>query len=631
MVSEKILTVPDEIQNYEPYYITGNQYVSLPMIQPNSGGIECINIISMTARSLIEFYGDESQPFLSPYIVIDGNELDFAEKLEWKYENYWIPAFSYKNKTFEYTGKLVAPFGLKGFVYIFNVRNTSLERKNIKLGIRGRWKTVKQTIYTDRLIKTRNYVYFDHWTDSLVMETIPGLSLAAVALSASQKLDKCIYRSGKKAVKESESEIVFGNRDSDFMEFIMEKQIMLAPDCNFELAFYVGVNSERDGVRTVVVDLKRNGFKNLYNATLNWLRQHSLKLQNPRLTEVMNKNLFFNYFFSVGNTIDTEECVMMTSRSPRYYVSAAYWPRDTFLWSFPGLLLIDRDRAKEVLEAGYARHVKNAGVHSHYINGSVLYPGFELDQLCSYIIALEQYLKTTGDNEILENSAIKKGIRHIFKELLNQKHENKTIFKTFLDPSDDPVTFPYLIYDNALVYRTLLFISKIDEELRIQAHRLAQELKQVVMEFGVVETDKGKMFAWSIDMKGNYKLYDNPPGSLMLLPYHGFCSVSDKIFINTLKWIYSEQNEFMVSSGKFRGLASAHAKHPWILSLCNQLLSTKPEQAGKFLEEAFMDNGFACETVDSKTGIAKTGCAFATCAGFLAYALYTAFGEKVSK
>lgn len=631
MVMEKILTLPDEIQNYKPYYITGNQYVSLPMIQPNSGSIECINVISMAARSLIEFYGDESHPFLSPYIIIDGNELDFSEKLEWKYENYWIPVFSYKNKTFEYTGKLVAPFGAKGFIYIFNVRNTSIETKNIKLGIRGRWKTVKQTIYTDRLINARNYVYFDHWTDSLVMETMPGLSLAAVALSASQKLDKCVYRSGKKTMKKSENEIVFCNLNSDFMDFIMEKQIMLPPSCNFELAFYVGVNSERDGARTVVVDLKRQGFENLYNKTLNWLRQHSLRLQNSRLTEVMNKNLFFNYFYSIGNTIDTEECVMMTSRSPRYYVSAAYWPRDTFLWSFPGLLLIDKNRAKEVLVAGYSRHVKNAGIHSHYINGCVLYPGFELDQLCSYIIALEQYLKASGDNEILKNSAIKKGIRHIFKELLNHKHESKTIFKTFLDPSDDPTTFPYLIYNNALVYRALLFISKIDKELRTQAYRLAQELKQVVMEFGVIETDKGKIFAWSIDMKGNYKLYDNPPGSLMLLPYHGFCSVNDKIFINTLKWIYSEQNEFMVSSGKFQGLGSAHAKHPWILSLCNQLLSTEPEQARKFLEEAFMDNGFACETVDSKTGIAKTGCAFATCAGFLAYALYTAFGEKVSK
>lgn len=402
MVLEKILTVPDEIQNYESYYITGNQYVSLPMIQPSNGGIECINVVSMSARSLIEFYGDKSRPFLSPYIIIDGDEIDFTEKLEWKYENYWLPIFSYKSKTFEYTGKLIAPFGLKGFVYVFNVRNTSIEGKNLQLGIRSRWKTVKQTIYTERLIKGQNHVYFDRWTNSLVMETVPGFSLAAVAISASQELDKCIYWLGEKAVKGSQNEIVFDNQDSDFMEFIMEKQIMLAPGCDFELAFYVGVNSERDGAKAVVVDLKRNGFKNLYNVTLDWLKQHSLKLQNPRLTEVMNKNLFFNYFFSVGNTIDTEECVMVTSRSPRYYVSAAYWPRDAFLWSFPGLLLIDIERAKEVLKAGFTRHIKNAGVHSHYINGSVLYPGFELDQLCSYIIALEQYFKATGDDEILE-------------------------------------------------------------------------------------------------------------------------------------------------------------------------------------------------------------------------------------
>ncbi len=34
----------------------------------------------------------------------------------------------------------------------------------------------------------------------------------------------------------------------------------------------------------------------------------------------------------------------MTSRSRSYYVCAAYWARDACLWSFPGLLLVDRRR-----------------------------------------------------------------------------------------------------------------------------------------------------------------------------------------------------------------------------------------------------------------------------------------------
>jgi hypothetical protein len=41
-----------------------------------------------------------------------------------------------------------------------------------------------------------------------------------------------------------------------------------------------------------------------------------------------------------------------------------------------------------------------------------------------------------------------------------------------------------------------------------------------------------------------------------------------------------------------------------------------------------MDNGIACESVHEETGECETGEAFATCAGFLAYALDTAFGQN---
>ena len=44
-----------------------------------------------------------------------------------------------------------------------------------------------------------------------------------------------------------------------------------------------------------------------------------------------------------------------------------------------------------------------------------------------------------------------------------------------------------------------------------------------------------------------------------------------------------------------------------------------------------MDNGIACESVDETTGECTTGEAFATCAGFLAYAIYHAFFEEKEK
>ena len=56
------------------------------------------------------------------------------------------------------------------------------------------------------------------------------------------------------------------------------------------------------------------------------------------------------------------------------------------------------------------------------------------------------------------------------------------------------------------------------------------------------------------------------------------------------------------------------------------MLSDRKEAAKEHLMLCKMDNGIACESVDAYTGESATGDAFATCAGFLAYALHEAFG-----
>ena len=65
------------------------------------------------------------------------------------------------------------------------------------------------------------------------------------------------------------------------------------------------------------------------------------------LDRIMNRNLLFTTYYAWGRAIDTEQFVGMTSRSNRYYVSAAYWDRDALLWSFPALLDSDPARARE--------------------------------------------------------------------------------------------------------------------------------------------------------------------------------------------------------------------------------------------------------------------------------------------
>lgn len=138
----------------------------------------------------------------------------------------------------------------------------------------------------------------------------------------------------------------------------------------------------------------------------------------------------------------------MTTRSPHYYVSAAFWARDAYLWSFPGLLFMDREATKEALLAGVSIYWKRMAEHSLYIDGTELYPGFELDEHCAWIIALERYVKETDDWGFVES--LDPQLFSDFLKTLGKWRGETGLYRTFLSPTDDPVTYPYLTYDNVL-------------------------------------------------------------------------------------------------------------------------------------------------------------------------------------
>lgn len=69
------------------------------------------------------------------------------------------------------------------------------------------------------------------------------------------------------------------------------------------------------------------GYERCLRQTLGWLKKlHASRRRTLRLRECERKSVF-SFFFASGRTLDTEELCLMTSRSPRYYVSAAYWDR----------------------------------------------------------------------------------------------------------------------------------------------------------------------------------------------------------------------------------------------------------------------------------------------------------------
>jgi hypothetical protein len=120
-------------------------------------------------------------------------------------------------------------------------------------------------------------------------------------------------------------------------------------EANFVLGAGIEEFSAAHSAKALRELIDRNGASFMIDQAAAWCKRRTRTTGQPDLDVLMNRNFLFTALYAWGKTIDTEQVVGVTSRSPRYYVSAAYWDRDAMLWSFPGLLDIDPSLARDAL------------------------------------------------------------------------------------------------------------------------------------------------------------------------------------------------------------------------------------------------------------------------------------------
>lgn len=476
---------------------------------------------------------------------------------------------------------------------------------DLEFGFWGGIKEINHVVNCSKKIrKGSKNIYYSGWNpDGFIFEMINDFPLFAISTLV-EKCDK--------------------HFDNDNFNWRMSRRLVLNPNETTSMDFYFGIGYEETAAATSAKHLYRLGHDRILSSTCDFLRSRHIENMGA-LSDVFHRNLFFNYFYAVGNTLDTEETVMMTSRGTRYYVSSAFWDRDCLLWSFPSILLIDQRKARECLKYVFHKQMKNIGIHSRFIDGVVLEPGFELDELCAPVIALKRYIDKTKDYDFLKKEYVQKSIEQILEEMARHFNPKINLVDTFLQPTDDVIVYPYLTYNNALVIKMLkdilsIFPGRYDDD---KINEYIKNIKKGIKEH-CIKTYKGKrIYAWSVNENDEWNVYDEPPGSLLLLPYYGFCSMDDEVYRNTCDVILDKEYELSFADKKFGAIGCLHAPHPWLLSVANNLIArTDTEKMEFILQNAPLDNGFACESFDENTGVCTTGEAFATCAGFLAYSIY---------
>lgn len=598
----------------ERYLPTGNEQISIPRLNEVTAAIEDITFLYMACRGLLDLRGGKAQPLMQPFVEADGTPLPLQD-LCWRREAYWVPAFTAAAGPFGVEGVVLAPVGERGFAWKLRVTNRDACPHDLQFGLQGCWHSVWHCVNEDKEVAGTRACYRSAWNNSLIFEMCCGLPLFAFAPMSSDP--DCVS-----AFADTPEGITYRLAQGGALE----------PGQTREAVLYWGFGYEEVAAATSAKEMLRQGWAAEWERTSRWLAARSARFADPQLTELYNTNLFFCLFFSTGITLDTEEFVMVTSRSPRYYVSAAYWDRDSLLWSFPAVLQADPTLARRMLGYVFGRQRRNIGVHSRFIDGTVLEPGFELDELMAPLLALERYADATGDTAFLHRPEVEEGVAEILGRLAEKRHPAVALYETFLQPTDDERVYPYLTYDNVLVWRGLRAAARFYSAHTGQAAE-AEAVRAAIRTHCVkTDADGAPYFAWSVDLQGHSDVYDEPPGSLQLLPLWGFCDAEDPVYQNTVRQIRAPGYAYSFAGSPIAEIGCPHAPHPWLLSVANSLLCGRVEHSVEILRRVQMDNGIACESVDEVTGECTTGEAFATCAGFLCYALRTALeGEEQHK
>jgi uncharacterized protein len=617
-----------------PYLPTGNEFIALPTLRSEDACVESLNLLHAGLNGLVSFAG-LGTPLLRPVLRVDGREVPLEARLTWRRLADWVPEFRMQGEGFVLTGAWVCPPGDRSFFLRLKFENQGSVPAAVTLGFQASWAECLHSVNVTKRLECGRYLILESWDDKPALELRGPGPLAALAFYPTDPKATFTFKIGGDPLlaprKVHRRGFPAQGTDEVFVSGKSSGEAL--PGCVWETAFFFGLGPDEIGALTSAREGAREGAEQVERRAAHWLAARCRTIPDGALAHTMNLNAFFNRFFATGLTLDTEQAVALTSRSPRYYVSGAYWDRDTLLWSLPSLLVQDAPWARKVLEYVFGVQGRNFGVHSRCLNGAVLEPGFELDEWCAPMIALARYVDVTNDLSLLGLPSVRAYLDAFERRLEEKKHPKAALYETWLLPSDDPWPQRYVTYDNVLVWRSCTDLAALWKRLKNvrgarAASRRAAQVKQAVLRHCVVQTRKGRVFAWSVDLSGNHLLNDEPPGSLLLLPYYGFCGLKDPVWCSTADWIGSEGFPYSFKGCSFEAEGCLHAPHPWVLAAVNRLLSGDKERGASFLKRAAMDGGVACESVDETTGECATGEAFATCAGFVAYGLWKAFGER---
>ncbi|MBR5810866.1 MAG: glycoside hydrolase family 125 protein [Bacteroidales bacterium] len=251
---------------------------------------------------------------------------------------------------------------------------------------------------------------------------------------------------------------------------------------------------------------------------------------------------------------------------------------------------------------------------------------WEIDSQCYPIRLAYHYWKTTGDDSVF-GTVWQDAIRNILKTLKEQQRKDNLGPYRFLRktdrqldtkcclgwgnpvnpvglivssfrPSDDATTFDFLVPSNFFAVSSLRKAAEIltevnkDEETASECLGLADEVEKALKKYAIVRHPKyGKIYAFEVDGFGNRFLMDdaNVP-SLLAMAYLGDVLLNDKVYQNTRRFVWSEDNPYFFKGSEGEGIGGPHVGYDmaWPMSIMMKAFTSQDDAEIKECIEMLM-------------------------------------------
>jgi uncharacterized protein len=594
---------------------TGNEWIALPDIRASDAALTTFNVISMRDRGLLQANGDNGGPVLTPYFLVSGAAFAWSDP-QWTLTEYWIPTAEKTIDGIETTATYCAPPGSRAAFLRLTMTNHRAQAATVTMGARVAFGSLSRVTYVPVELHGERTVGAAPWVDDAEVFSY---------ITDDTKYAWTFMHPGSKATVTAPP--LSHEPASD-----ASKEVTLKPGETAEALFILGPGIEEfsaaHNARALEELLVRNGADAMIAETAEWCRKRTRTTGKADLDLLMNRNYLFTEMYAWGKALDTEQWVGVTSRSPRYYVSAAYWDRDAMLWSFPALLDVDHAMARNALEYALTVQLRNTGTHSRFIDGIVLEDGFQLDEAVAPVVALGSYVRETGDVPFLKEH--EDALAMLRDRILARRDATTGLYSSLQDSQDEFQVLPFLTYDNALTWKALDEMAELYDRLGDAAESAklkadATELHAAILEHCVWNDAPGAggpIFASATDGK-KAVFTEIPPGALMKLPALGFVAEDDPVFARTYRWLHSANYKYSYSDEPYGLPGSYRLPFTTSWSVADHLrLKAGHAQAEKILRASNWDGGIITEGVSASTArMDQAGRAFATAAGYMAHAI----------